>query len=202
MNTETIQAMKELIAKQTECIDILVDRSNNLFKDRKGCSVTQEYKTAEDTGIKPLPENCNDVNAITSYLESLNYKLYWTSAMCCHRELDLYAWDHFDTPEGRKTWYHMEWTRCGIPDFVHGMLGKYPSYTDDFDGSVYIYDPRGNWDWEKMWEDGEVQIKELEAHRKWYESLSAKEKEVYDKQSKEKLEQYIERQNKRLKETK
>ena len=194
MNTQTIEAMKELIAKQTKCIDILIDRINNVFKDREGWYATQEYKTSEDPHIKPLPENCNDADMLASYLERLNHKLYWLSVNCCQRELNVYGLTNFDTPEGRKTWYHMEWTKCGIPEFVYEMLGKYPSYTEEFNGSRNTHSPRGDWDWEKLWADNEIHMKKMredsEKHRKWYDSLSPKEKADHDKKMSDLFEQH------------
>lgn len=201
MNNELIEVLKTMISKQTECIDILVDKYNGLLNTVKNCSGTIDTKTADDPRITKLPQNCNDVSVLQEHINVLNRKLYWVSSSCIDRELDFYALRQWGTLEGRKTWYYMEWTQCGIPEFVYEQLGKYPSYTDidTVNGKPPIYltiNPRGSWDWEQRWKEyedmRETHRKEKEEHDNWYKNLTPYEQKEYDIEKKKRMQEFTE----------
>lgn len=200
MDENTVQAMKELIAKQTVCIDTLVDKFNGLLKTVEGCSGTLYEKTADDDRVSKLPPNCNDLSVLQKHMNELNMKLYWTSSSCIDRELNMYALNHWGTVEGRKTWYYMEWTGCGIPEFVYEQLRKYPSYTDTDASSGKTMrlsiGPRGDWDWEQRWneyeERQEAYLKEKEEHDRWFNSLAPYEQEEYRREQEKKMQKLFE----------
>ena len=205
MNEQTIQSMKELIAKQTICTDAVVDKFNELAKkwEAKGGSATKFPKTAKDRCVRKLPKNCNDISLLQEHIEDLNEKLFNICELCIQRELDAYALidGNWGTAEGRKKWYYMEWTKCGIPDFVYEQLGKYPSYTylnDDGTSENISIKPRGDWDWEKKWEEYEereaARLKQKEEHDRWYNSLTPYEQEEYDREQNKRMQEFFENQ--------